>query len=61
MTHWALFATIVFGVVAMLGPLLFLAWLYREMRQEAAESLQALRMGQEHIAALTAEVLRRIR
>lgn len=49
------------GFVAMLASQVWMAHLLRQMRRESAESLQALLHGQEHIAELTAEVLRRTR
>jgi hypothetical protein len=57
MDHWALWLTIVFGVVAILGTNLYMAHLLGEAR----ESTKAIMQGQEHIAELTAEVLRRTR
>jgi hypothetical protein len=51
---------LVTGLLTLLGTQLFMARMLHEMRRESQESLQALMHGQEHIAELTAEVLRRI-
>jgi hypothetical protein len=55
--HLSLWLTIVFGVLAILGTNLYMAGLLRR----AQDSLEAIMHGQEHIAELTAEVLRRTR
>jgi hypothetical protein len=52
---------LVTGFLTLLGTQFWMAYLLREMRRESAESLQALMHGQEHIAELVAEVLRRTR
>lgn len=52
---------LVMGMLTLLGSQLWLAYLLRQPRREAEASLQALMHGQEHIAELVAEVLRRTR
>jgi hypothetical protein len=51
----------VLGVLAILVNEACIVWMLRRMRQESREAVQALMHGQEHIAELTAEVLRRTR